>query len=218
MAQLHAERVDLLERAAADAARPSVLATPMALAQGEPDDGTGGGGDGGGTGGGGGSGSDGSAVLKAAKNTARQSWFGRATARARDKRRSTSASPSASRFRRRSSSESRARANGSTGSNGSPSPSPARSAGGGAEEGGRGDDDVGPSGSGFEPLASVGSLERMGSSEDVAALSALVRMGLEPIPTHASVANSLYKGSGLVYRVICRTYRAQTSIIVCRDT
>ena len=66
-AQVQAERQEQLERAVANAARPSVLATPVGLTH-EGDDREAG--DGGG--GGGGLGGDGSALLKAAKSSAKQ--------------------------------------------------------------------------------------------------------------------------------------------------
>ena len=45
-----------------------------------------------------------------------------------------------------------------------------------------------------------------------------VRIGLELIPILTSIAISLYRGLGPVYRVIYTTYRAQTSTIVGNDT
>lgn len=46
----------------------------------------------------------------------------------------------------------------------------------------------------------------------------LSKVGLELIPILTSITTSPFRVSGLVYRVICRTYREQTSIIVGSNT
>ena len=54
--------------------------------------------------------------------------------------------------------------------------------------------------------------------EKLASSASELQVGLELTPTLTSITTSPYKGSGLVYRVMCRPYQAQTSIIVGSDT